>query len=330
MTLILSRRRRARSAEPSGLHRRGGARLPPPRGRPKPGPGSARRPCRRRRIPHQGGRAAGRAKLLRRQDQRELPRQSPALRAAHHPGDGGARRRRQRRAAGRDGFGQRDRATHRRRDRRSPRSSWRAATRGRPRSWAAACRARSQLAAIAAVLPLRRAWMLDTDHARAESVAARARRQPRACASRRPRISAPRLRDSDVCVTCTPSRRAFVMAATWRPARSSPRWARTTTASRRSSPRLIASATLVVDVLAQCAEIGELQHVLAAGLMTREQVHAELGDVVVRAPARSDAPRRDHRSSTARAPRCRTSRPPIAVYEKARATGRGTEVTLDG
>ena len=31
-----------------------------------------------------------------------------------------------------------------------------------------------QLAAIAAVLPLRHAWVLDTDHARAESVAARA------------------------------------------------------------------------------------------------------------------------------------------------------------
>ena len=36
----------------------------------------------------------------------------------------------------------------------------------------------------------------------------------------------------------------------------------------------------MVDVLEQCAEIGELQHALAAGLMTREDVHAELSDVV--------------------------------------------------
>ena len=36
-------------------------------------------------------------------------------------------------------------------------------------------------------------------------------------------------------------------------------------------------ATLVVDVIDQCAEIGELQHALAAGLLTREQVHAKLG-----------------------------------------------------
>jgi ornithine cyclodeaminase/alanine dehydrogenase-like protein (mu-crystallin family) len=34
--------------------------------------------------------------------------------------------------------------------------------------------------------------------------------------------------------------------------------------------------SLVVDVLDQCAEIGELQHALAAGLMTREDVHAEM------------------------------------------------------
>jgi hypothetical protein len=59
-----------------------------------------------------------------------------------------------------------------------------------------------QLAAIAAVLPLRHAWMLDTDHARAESVAARAG------ASLSLRVEAAKdlrtaLGDSDVCVTCT-------------------------------------------------------------------------------------------------------------------------------
>ena len=42
-----------------------------------------------------------------------------------------------------------------------------------------------------------------------------------------------------------------------------------------------------MDVLDQCAEIGELQHALAAGLMTRQGVHAELGEVVAgRRPGR--------------------------------------------
>jgi ornithine cyclodeaminase/alanine dehydrogenase-like protein (mu-crystallin family) len=44
--------------------------------------------------------------------------------------------------------------------------------------------------------------------------------------------------------------------------------------------RLVASATLVVDLLEPCAMIGELHHALEAGLMRREDVHAELGEVV--------------------------------------------------
>lgn len=53
-------------------------------------------------------------------------------------------------------------------------------------------------------------------------------------------------------------------------------------------PVLATSATLIVDVLDQCADIGQLQHALAAGRLTRPQVHAELGDVVVgRRPGRT-------------------------------------------
>ena len=84
----------------------------------------------------------------------------------------------------------------------------------------------------------------------------------------------------------------------------------------------------MVDVLDQCAEIGELQHALAAGLMKREDVHAELADVVAgRRPGRT----RDDEiivfdsSGTA----LQDVAAAIAVYEKAVLTGRGTEVKLD-
>jgi ornithine cyclodeaminase/alanine dehydrogenase-like protein (mu-crystallin family) len=80
-------------------------------------------------------------------------------------------------------------------------------------------------------------------------------------------------------------------------------------------------------VLEQCAEIGELQHALAAGLMTREQVHAELGDVVAgRRPGRT----RDDEiivfdsSGTA----IQDVAAAVAVYERARAAGRGVTVAL--
>jgi ornithine cyclodeaminase/alanine dehydrogenase-like protein (mu-crystallin family) len=94
-------------------------------------------------------------------------------------------------------------------------------------------------------------------------------------------------------------------------------------------PALVASATLVVDVLNQCAEIGELQHVLAAGLMTRAQVHAELADVVVgRRPGRTRDDEITVFDSSGTA--LQDVAAAVAVYEKARATGRGTEVKLDG
>ena len=93
-------------------------------------------------------------------------------------------------------------------------------------------------------------------------------------------------------------------------------------------PVLVASSTLVVDVIAQCAEIGELQHALAAGLMTRDQVHAELAQVV--AGQRPGRTRRDEitifdSSGTA----LQDVAAAAAVYETARATGRGREVALD-
>ena len=93
-------------------------------------------------------------------------------------------------------------------------------------------------------------------------------------------------------------------------------------------PALVASATLVVDVLEQCAEIGELQHALAAGLMTREQVHAELADVVAgRRPGRTRAEEITIFDSSGTA--LQDVAAAIVVYEKARAAGRGVEVRFD-
>ncbi len=185
-----------------------------------------------------------------------------------------------------------------------------------------------QLAAIAAVLPLERAWVLDLDPGRAQALAARA-----TASLGLPVETAEDLRtafrESDVCVTCTPSRRAFVTAADVVPGTFIAAVGADNPAKQELDPALMASSTVVVDVLEQCAEIGELHHVLAAGLMTREQVHAELADVVV--GRRSGRTARDEitifdSSGTA----LQDVAAAVAVYEKARATGRGTEVKLDG
>jgi ornithine cyclodeaminase/alanine dehydrogenase-like protein (mu-crystallin family) len=184
-----------------------------------------------------------------------------------------------------------------------------------------------QVAAIASVLPLERVLVLDADPERAVGLAARASTSLGISVEARTDLRAA-LREGQVCVTCTPARRAFVMASDVVPGTFIAAVGADNRGKQELAPELVASATLVVDVLEQCAEIGELQHALAAGLMRREDVHAELADVVSgRRPGRT----RDDEvivfdsSGTA----LQDVAAAIVVYEKARLTGRGTEVRLD-
>ena len=42
----------------------------------------------------------------------------------------------------------------------------------------------------------------------------------------------------------------------------------------------MADSKIVADILEQCAVMGDLHHALVAGVVTRGDVHAELGEVV--------------------------------------------------
>ena len=184
-----------------------------------------------------------------------------------------------------------------------------------------------QLAAIAAVLPLERAWVLDTDQATAEGLAARARADLGLRVSVATDLRAA-LRGSDVCVTCTPSRRPLVFRADVAAGTFVAAVGADSQGKQELEPALVASSTLVVDVLTQCAEIGELQHALAAGLMTRTDVHAELADVVTgRRPGRTRDDEITIFDSSGTA--LQDVAAAVAVYDHALARGRGTEVTLD-
>jgi alanine dehydrogenase len=184
-----------------------------------------------------------------------------------------------------------------------------------------------QLAAIATVLSLQHVWVLDTDRSRAESLAARARADLGVRVEVATDLSAA-LRASDVAVTCTPSRRAFVSREDVVPGTFIAAVGADSQGKQELEPGLLAASTLVVDVLEQCAEIGELQHALAAGLMTRDQVHAELSDVVAgRRPGRTHDTEITVFDSSGTA--LQDVAAAIVVYEKAAALGRGTEVKLD-
>jgi ornithine cyclodeaminase/alanine dehydrogenase-like protein (mu-crystallin family) len=184
-----------------------------------------------------------------------------------------------------------------------------------------------QLAAIAATMPLERAWVLDTDHARAEGMAerAKARLGMEVEAAKDLRRA---LADSDVCVTCTPSRRALVAAADVRPGTFLAAVGADAHGKQELEPALMARSTVVVDVLAQCVEIGELQHAVASGLMAPADVHAELSDVVAgRRPGRTRVEEVTIFDSSGTA--LQDVAAALAVYEKARRAGRGQQVSLD-
>jgi alanine dehydrogenase len=184
-----------------------------------------------------------------------------------------------------------------------------------------------QLASIAAVLRLSTARVYDIDHARAKDLAHRASAKLGVHVEAVTDLSRA-LRESDVCVTCTPSRSAFVKASDVAAGTFIAAVGADNPTKQEIDVGLIASATLVVDVLDQCAEIGELHHALAAGVMSRTQVHAELGEVVAGRKAgrtRDDEITIFDSSGTA----LQDVAAAVAVYEKALERGRGTEVKLD-
>ena len=185
-----------------------------------------------------------------------------------------------------------------------------------------------QLAALAAVRRLEQAWVIDLDPERAAGLAKRA---TGALGLRVEPVTdlAAALRRSDVCVTCTTSRHPFLRQADVRPGTFVAAVGADNRDKQELEPALLASATLVVDVLEQCAELGELQHALAAGLMTRERVHAELADVVTgHRPGRTRADEITVFDSSGTA--LQDVAAAAVVYQKARAAGRGLPVRFDG
>jgi ornithine cyclodeaminase/alanine dehydrogenase-like protein (mu-crystallin family) len=177
------------------------------------------------------------------------------------------------------------------------------------------------------VLPLERAWVLDTDLARAEGLATRARVNLGLRVSIATDLRAA-LRGSDVCVTCTPSRRPLVFRSDVAAGTFVAAVGADSQGKQELEPTLLASSTLVVDILTQCAEIGELQHALAAGLMTQADVHAELADVLTgRRPGRTRDDEITIFDSSGTA--LQDVAAAIAVYDQALARGHGTEVRLD-
>jgi ornithine cyclodeaminase/alanine dehydrogenase-like protein (mu-crystallin family) len=130
-------------------------------------------------------------------------------------------------------------------------------------------------------------------------------------------------RESDICITCTPSTDFLLGAGDVPPGALVAGVGADRPDKRELAPALLARATVVCDAVAQCAEMGDLHHAIEAGALSAAQVHAELGEIVAgRKPGR----RRDDEivvfDSTGMA--LQDAAAAALVYRRAVAAGRGT------
>jgi ornithine cyclodeaminase/alanine dehydrogenase len=138
---------------------------------------------------------------------------------------------------------------------------------------------RIQLKAVACVLPLEAAFAFDVDEARAQRFADELS-QELGLEITATRDLANAVSRSDVCVTCTPAREPFLRREYLRSGTFIAAVGADSPDKQELEPSILGASKVVVDVLEQCVEMGELNHALKQGAIRRDQVYAELGEIV--------------------------------------------------
>ena len=146
---------------------------------------------------------------------------------------------------------------------------------------------RAQLRALHEVLPLKRVYVFDLDEQAAKDLAPDL--------SQELKIDIKPVRDlraaipeSDICVTCTTSHEFFVHKEDVSSGTFIAAVGADDENKQEIDPALMASAKVVTDSLEQCCAIGDVHHAIAQGLMRKENVYADLSEIVAgRKPGRT-------------------------------------------
>jgi len=85
---------------------------------------------------------------------------------------------------------------------------------------------------------------------------------------------------SGIVITCTTAERYFITREMVRPGTFVAGVGADSEIKQELDPALLASSTLVADLVDPCCAIGDLHHAIAAKAMSRAGVHAELGQVI--------------------------------------------------
>ena len=187
-----------------------------------------------------------------------------------------------------------------------------------------------QLRALQRVRPISAVHVYDRDRGRAEELA-RALAPELGLTIELTTSPAAAARNRDIVVTCTSSREPILDVGDVAPGTFVAAVGADDPEKQEIAPALLAASRVVVDVLDQAATMGDLHHAIAAGVMTRDDVAAELGQIVA-----ARAPKGGRQSpdevivfdSTGMA--LQDVAAAAAVYERAQAVGRGIPVQLAG
>ena len=138
---------------------------------------------------------------------------------------------------------------------------------------------RAQLRALHSVLPLKKVYAFDLDDCAATNLAAELSRELKIDIEPVRDLSSA-IQNSDLCVTCTPANEFFVRKEDVAPGTFIAAVGADDAHKQEIDPALIASAKVVADSLEQSCAIGDTHHAIARGLMRKEDVYAELGEIV--------------------------------------------------
>jgi alanine dehydrogenase len=132
---------------------------------------------------------------------------------------------------------------------------------------------------------------------------------------------------SDAIVTCTTAQRYFITRDMVQPGTFIAAVGADNENKQEIEPRLLAESTVVTDLTEQAGTIGDLHHAIIAGVMSSDDVHAELGEVVAgRKRGRGDASEVTIFDSTGTG--LQDVAAAIAVYRRATEEGAGQAFTL--
>jgi alanine dehydrogenase len=133
------------------------------------------------------------------------------------------------------------------------------------------------------------------------------------------------LNEADIILTCTTSRTPILHLDDVKPGAFIAAVGADNPGKSEIDPRLMAAGVVITDVTGQGATIGDLHHAIDAGLVTREHVRAELGEVVAgRKRGRTSDDEIVIFDSTGAG--FQDTAAAAIVYERARDRGMGTEV----